>query len=188
MALAPHLRPVDMATPIPHSLSAFSYAGALVSGLLGGLAFSGLLWLARLMGMTGFSVSMFIGSLFTGETTTAALWLGLGFHLVLSMLTGLVYALLFHAWGWSTWARGIAIAIPHAILAGLAMTAVSYIHPVTSDKLLANPGFLAGNYDWLSAVILFALFLVYGAIVGSLYARYIPHLDPAHPEASTPLP
>ncbi|HYE60582.1 MAG TPA: hypothetical protein VD997_01180 [Phycisphaerales bacterium] len=184
MALAHHPRDIpDVATPIPHSLRAYSLPGALTAGALAALVFSGLLWLARLMGITNFSIAEFLGSLFTRDTGGAALALGLAVHVMFGALVGLIYAVIFHAWGWATWARGVAIAIPHAIVGGGMLAALGEMHPLNGE-LTGNPGFLGGNYGWLTAATLMGLFLIFGAITGAVYAHFVPHLSPANPDAA----
>jgi hypothetical protein len=140
------------------------------------------------MGVTNFSISIMLGSMFTGDEGNGALWLGLMINFVIGAITAFAYAVLFHVWGWSTWARGVAIGIPHAILAGSLMYVVPHVHPGGAGPLHQNPGFLAGNDGWLTAVIMFFLYMIYGAIVGMVYSRYVPHLSPQTLEARTPLP
>jgi hypothetical protein len=184
MALAHSPRDIpDVAAPIPHSLNAYSIPGALIAGGVAALVFSGLLWLLRLMGVTNFSIALFLGSSFTGDTAPGTLALGLAVHVIFGALTGLIYALIFHAWGWATWARGVAIAIPHALVAGGMMVALAEVHPLRSEQT-GTPGFLAGNYNWLTAALLMALFLLFGAITGSIYARFVPHLTPGTPKVA----
>lgn len=189
MALAPNIRPgPDIATPIPHSLSSYSMSGAVTAGVIASVVFSGLLWIARLMGITNFSISLSLGSMFTGDETVGTLWLGLLINIVLGVLAAMVYALLFHSWGWATWARGVAIGMGHAVLAGVLMLGIPRVHPGGVNQVISDPGFLGANAGWMTAVGVFFLFLIYGAIVGEVYSRYVPHLSPATPEARRPLP
>jgi hypothetical protein len=184
MALV-HQRVPNIATPIPHSLHSYSIGGAALAGFVGSLLFSGLFWFAQLSGFTNFSVSLYLGSLFLGEISANAALLGLGVHVLFGVLTAFIYAFIFHMWGWATWARGMAISVPHAIVAGLMLVPLSNMHPLTSEPI-ADPGFLGSAFGWLTPLILLTLFMIYGATVGAIYSKFVPHLSAEHPEAGRP--
>lgn len=91
-------------------------------------------------------------------------------HLMISGLLGIVYGLVFEAWGEAGWWRGVLIAIPHIIVAGALMWMLPAMHPaVPEHPQLIAPGFLAANYGWMTVMGVIVLHLTYGAVVGAMY-------------------
>lgn len=127
----------------------------------------------------GQSMRLAAGSAFgIGMLAAAAisvlLWLtralGLGAHLLIGGLLAVAYAAVFEAWRRAGFARGIAIAVPHAFLSGILLGFLPAIQPAIAENPALRPaGFLAVNLGWMSVALFFLLHAIYGAIVGAAY-------------------
>lgn len=147
-----------------------NWGRAFFAGVIGGGVMTLLLWMARATGMTQMNLSMMMGAMFTQDVNATTWWVGFFMHLMISGLIGIVYGLVFEAWGASSWWRGVVIAIPHIIVTGVFMWMLPMMHPaVPEHPQLIAPGFLAANYGAMTVIGVIVLHLIYGAIVGVAY-------------------
>ena len=119
------------------------------------------------------NLEMLMGTMLLGEG--AAAWLlGLGMHLVLSGLIALAYA-----WGFETVtgrasaALGAAFGVLHIAVAGVAMGAVVPLVHRWVPEQTPGPGYFLTNHGALGAAAFVVLHLVFGAVVGALYAGHV---------------
>lgn len=150
---------------------------AAAAGLLGAVVMILVLWLARMAALTEFDFAASLGSAFTHDLSASAWTLGFIIHTALGIAFALAYAEVFEALGRATWTRGVLLAIPHALFAGLVIWALPNVNPLIPQELPA-PGYMAVNYGWLSFAVYVLMHLAFGAIVGGLYEVRPEHAVP----------
>jgi hypothetical protein len=137
-------------------------------------------------GKTRMDMSLIEGAMFTGDRGKAKA-IGLMMHLVVmsAVVFGSIYALLF-AWldveSGNAWWVGAVIGIVHGLVAGMAMAMLPAMHPrmhagaatapaaAGSPVELEPPGFFAKNYGSATPPGIVMGHVVYGLIVGLVYA------------------
>lgn len=141
---------------------------AFVAGVIGGAVMSALMWMGRLMGMPA-NLEMMLGTMIMEPGTTAWI-LGLVMHLMISGLIALIYAWVFeHVTHRAGWLVGAGFGIVHAIIGGMVMGMMPAMHPRMPDPMMP-PGAFLSNLGPMGVVAEFVLHIVYGAIVGAIYA------------------
>lgn len=140
---------------------------ALVSGLVGAVATVLLFLAAHVVLGPAADPSVVIGQLVLPDSGAAAWALGALLQLVLGTVTGIAYAIVFEfVFRHAGWLAGIAVAIPHVVVAGLAVAwfrvGVGPYDPALAGAFLAFAGLAA-------AVWFVAAHCAYGAIVGACY-------------------
>jgi hypothetical protein len=153
--------------------------GALAGGFVGTVVLTSGLRLATELQMTRIDLPFLLGTAFTSDRRRAAA-LGYGLHFVAGLLFALAYYLIFEAIGESGWLLGAAFGFLHAVFAGTALVDVllPIVHPrmgtvdtaANSSPVLEPPGFLLLNYGRSTPVVMVAIHVVYGAIVGGFTA------------------
>ncbi len=145
---------------------------ALVAGLVGGVAMTGLGWLVRLMGIP-MNAEMMLGTMVSPPGATA--WLiGFMIHLMLSALIALAYAWSFeHVAHRAGAVVGLGFAVVHIVIAGMVMGMMPMMHPMMPEQMPA-PGAFMANMGATFVALFVIEHLIYGAIVGAMYAR-VPH-------------
>ncbi len=161
-----------------------NFGRAFIAGVIGGAVMTVLMFMGRMMGMTAMNLEMAMGSMLMQSVSTISWIIGLVMHLMLSGLIALVYAYGFeyvvHKAGWLT---GAGFGVIHTIIAGIFMGMMGMMHPlmtagppVPEGRLLA-PGFFAMNFGMMTTMAIIVLHLIYGAIVGAIYAPVLGTLD-----------
>lgn len=153
---------------------------AFLAGLIAGLAMTIIAAIGRAFGMP-LDVEMMLGTMFGFDAGETGTWiLGFVIHLMLSGLIALLYA-----WGFehitkrAGWGIGTAFSVVHIIIGGLMMGVVPFIHPMIPEAMAA-PGIFVVNLG-TGAVIFFLIeHLVYGALVGGIYATGTTTLGQRH--------
>lgn len=147
---------------------------AFTAGVLGAAAMSVLLFIGRQVGMD-VSIESMMGTLFLPPGPTA-FWVGLAMHLMISGLIALVYA-----WAFETVTRrasaglGAAFALVHVLIAGVVMGGmIPVVHPLIPEQM-PGPGYFLSNHGSMGTAAFVVLHLVFGAIVGAMYAGYVRH-------------
>ncbi len=149
-----------------------------MAGIAGGAVMSVLLAMARAMGMPA-RLEMMMGTMFM-EPGTAAYIVGLVMHLMISGLIALIYA-----WGFENVTHragagmGMAFSIIHIIIGGIFMAMMPMMHPRIPP--MDAPGAFMSNLGAVGVIAFIVLHLIYGAIVGAIYA---PVLHPERHESS----
>jgi hypothetical protein len=141
---------------------------AIIAGLVGGAAMTGLAWLVRLTGLQ-MNAEMMLGSMVSSSPGLTTWLIGFVVHLMISALIALPYA-----WGFERVAHragavvGLGFAVIHVVIAGIVMAMIPAIHPMIPEQMPAPGAFMANMGG--TFVALFVLeHLVYGAIVGAMY-------------------
>lgn len=155
---------------------------AILGGLLGGTVMSIMTAIARKKGLTGMSITVIEGGLFTGDGDKARK-IGLFTHVVVmsALAIGSIYGLLF-AWfdvaPEDAWWVGALFGLVHGAMSGFVIGALPKVHPrvggqgVTPaeagrDFHLATPGLFAHNYGSKTPPMLMMGHLLYGLVVGT---------------------
>jgi len=152
---------------------------AFIAGVIGGAVMVGFVAIIRGLGMTSLDYAMVLGSLFTNNISGGTWVLGFIVHLIVSGFIALIYAAVFEAIRASNWWLGLLGGVINAIIAGFIVA--GYRVPVTGVEVVgvASPGAFAINYG-VAALITFIIgYLIYGLIVGSMYAPVHTHRLPA---------
>lgn len=145
------------------------------AGVVAGVAMVSLLWVGRLLGLHADFAEIW-GTMLLPPGVASWL-LGLVIHLLISGLVALAYA-----WAFETITHragagaGMLLAIPHAIIAGILLGLVPAVTPLGVAGHPA-PGAFMAHGSVLGVVVFFLAHLLYGALVGVLYAPFL------HPSA-----
>jgi hypothetical protein len=142
---------------------------AFLAGVIGAVAMSAILWIARnWMGIPA-HMEMMLGTMVVPNAALTAWLVGFAIHLLIGGVLALVYAWAFeHVTHRSGWLVGVGFGLVHAVIAGLGNTMIPAIHPMIPERMPA-PGAFMLNLGVIGIVAEFALHAVYGAIVGVLY-------------------
>jgi hypothetical protein len=153
--------------------------GALAGGFVGTLVLTSGLRFATELRLTRIDLPFLLGTAFTSDRRRAAA-LGYLLHFVAGLIFAVSYYAIFQAIGESSWWLGAAFGFVHAVFAGTALVNVllPIVHPhmgtadtaANSSPQLEPPGFLLLNYGGSTPLLMVALHIVYGAIVGEFTA------------------
>lgn len=153
--------------------------GALAGGFVGTLVLTSGLRLATEVRLTRIDLPFLLGTAFTSDRRRAAA-LGYLLHFVAGLIFALAYYAVFQSIGESSWWLGAAFGFLHAVFAGTALVNVllPIVHPrmatvhtaANSSPQLEPPGFLLLNYGTSTPLLMVAIHIVYGAIVGEFSA------------------
>jgi hypothetical protein len=169
----------------------FEFWPAVVAGLAGGAVMSAMIAMMRKAGKTEMDMALIEGSMFSGNRSTAKA-IGMFMHLVVfsALIIGSIYAWLFDAFGvdaGDAWWVGALFGIVHGVIGGLVMGMIPAMHPrmrggAQSDAvrgpggradggvLLKEPGVFAKNYGKATPPGVLTVHVVYGLVVGLVYA------------------
>lgn len=144
---------------------------AILTGMVGGVAMSLMMVLARAMGLVDASIERYEGCMVTGQPegggTKAA---GFVMHLMISALIGIVYAWAFaQFWGQATWALGLLGGIVHWALAGIMLPLMDGMSRCVKDGRIAGFGAFGAKRGGMMIVGFLMGHLLYGLVVGWLY-------------------
>lgn len=163
----------------------FEFWPAVLAGLAGGLVMTALMTMMRKAGKTEMDMALLQGTMVTGDSSKARP-IGLMMHLVVmsAVVFGSVYALLF-TWldvdSGNAWWSGALIGLVHGLVAGVVMAMMPAMHPrmtahATSGSPsgpnveLKPPGPFAKNYGAATPPGVVMAHVVYGVVVGLVYA------------------
>jgi hypothetical protein len=145
------------------------FGRAFVGGVIGAAAMSALTALARLRGVSVDFESM-LGTMAGGAPTPGRRRAGLALQLINGGLLAQPYAAILdrapHAPGW---VLGAALGLVHSVAAGGFLAAVPAVHPEIPRRL-PEPGPFYARRGTAAVALLVVIHLVYGAIVGAVYA------------------
>jgi hypothetical protein len=144
-------------------------SAAAIAGLVGGIAVSVAFGFVQCGGIP-LNVAILLGPPLTGAETGVSAALGFAVHLVASVLLGLGYCWVFERTRSFGIVPGLILAVPHAVVTGIALAALPLVHPSYPEVEAAPRSFFAG-YGVSGVVVFFLLHLLYGATVALVY-RY----------------
>jgi hypothetical protein len=147
----------------------------LVWGFAATAALSGIMFGAQRLGYSRLSLPFLIGTIFTGERSSAHA-LGLLFYLLGGWLFAFVYYFIFASIGRTGWELGLLLGAVHgAVLLVMLLPLLPHLHPRMASeyegpggqRTLQPPGFLALNYGYRTPLTTILAHAVYGAILGA---------------------
>jgi hypothetical protein len=149
-----------------------NYRKAFKAGMVGALAMTALMVMARALDVTTLNIEMALGTFLTQRINAGSWILGFMMHMIIGGLLAQLYAFGFEflTERASAWI-GAGFSLIHASIAGVAMFVLGSIHPLMRNSgELPAPGPFAITYGTLTALVFVGLHLVYGSWVGSLYS------------------
>jgi len=158
---------------------------ALLGGLLGAAAMSVVMALCRLARIP-VDLELLLGSFVLGELGFEAWLVGVGIHLSLGALFGLLYAAIFErGMQRSGPAAGAAIGMLHAGIVGAVLAALPDVHPLVPTELPSPGAYFVALGS--SGVMLFVLLhLLFGGVVGAYYGPVESGRAPFAPRRASP--
>ena len=147
------------------------WGNAIIAGLAGTAVMTALMYMAKAMGMP-MDMPRILGLMFTRpENKTGTYIVGLMAHFMNGVIFAVIYAFLFTVLGRVGWTWGLVFGAVHGVMAGLVMGMMHVVHPnMGPGKELPALGLFARNISPMAPAGLIMLHLVYGAIVGAIYA------------------
>ncbi len=147
------------------------WGNAIIAGLAGTAVMTVLMYMAKAMGMP-MDMPRILGLMFMKPENRVGTYIaGLMAHFMNGMIFAVIYAFLFTVLGVSGWTWGLVFGAVHGIVAGTAMGMMHVVHPnMGPGKELPALGLFAKNISPMAPAGLIMLHLVYGAIVGAIYA------------------
>jgi hypothetical protein len=152
-----------------------SLIAALAGGFIGTLVLTSGLRAATALRLTRIDLPFLLGSALTDDGGRAAA-VGYGLHFGFGLLFAAGYWAVFAAIDEASWWFGALLGLLHALFAGTALVnlLLPLVHPrlatsmtaAHSSPLLEPPGFLLLNYGYRTPLVMIAVHLLYGAIVG----------------------
>jgi hypothetical protein len=149
--------------------------GALAGGFVGTLFLTSGMRLATELRLTRIDLPFLLGTAFTDDRLRARA-LGYMLHFVAGLAFATLYWAVFRAIGESSWWLGALFGFIHAVFAGTALVnlLLPLLHPrlatpftaANTSPRLEAPGFLLLNYGTSTPLVMIAVHLIYGAIVG----------------------
>lgn len=144
---------------------------AIWAGLVGGVAMSVLMTVARKMGLVDANMARYEGCMITRRYEGADTYVaGLVMHLVLSVLVAFVYAWAFALlWEQASWTLGLVLGLGHWAIAGIMLPVMDRMNPCVRDGRIEGFGaFGSGRGAMMIAGFLMS-HLAFGALVGWIY-------------------
>ena len=149
---------------------------ALIAGVLGALAMTLAMLCLRAFGVN-VSLEALLGSIFGQAIPLPPFAAGLVLHLLVGAVVGLGYAGVFEfAIQRAGALAGAGLGLCHGLMAGLVMSGIPAMNPLTGPNHVA-PGAFLQNIEF-GPVLFIALHILYGAVAGSVYGAPLqkPHL------------
>jgi hypothetical protein len=153
--------------------------GALAGGFVGTVVLTTALRAATELRLTRIDLPFLLGTAITTDRARAGA-LGYALHFVFGLLFAGAYYAIFKALGEANWWLGALLGVLHGAFAGTALVNVllPLVHPrmgstftdATSAPLLEPPGFLLLNYGTRTPLVMLAVHLVYGGLIGAFTA------------------
>jgi hypothetical protein len=150
----------------------------LIWGFAATAALSGVMFGAQRLGYSRLSLPFLIGTLFTGERSSANA-AGLVVYLLGGWLFAFVYYFVFASIGRTGWWLGTLLGAVHGfVLLVMLLPLLPHLHPRMASeyegpgghRTLQPPGFLALNYGYRTPLTTILAHAVYGAILGAQLA------------------
>ena len=145
------------------------YGKAFAAGIVGAIAMTIIMVMARAMGMPA-NLEMMLGTMMGNPPSAMAWVIGLIIHLIAGGVLALIYAAGFEYWiQRADWLVGLGFGVIHTLFSGLVVLGMlPAIHPLVPE-MMAAPGVFMANLGVEGVVAFVALHLIYGAMVGAMY-------------------
>lgn len=146
-----------------------NWGNAIGAGLLGAAVMTALLGAMRALGGPPLNLEMMLGTWITASPGLGSWFLGLAIHLAAGALFGIVYGSIMEVARRRGPGLGLAISVPHTIVAGLILPALAALNPLVREGRMADPGPFAAGIGPLAVLLFAAVHLVFGLVVGGSY-------------------
>ncbi|GMU41039.1 MAG: hypothetical protein AMXMBFR23_19050 [Chloroflexota bacterium] len=150
----------------------FDAGQAAIAGLIGGGVMVGLLYgaIAMMPSVMRMNMMALLGGML-GLTGAAGFVVGLMIHAMMSVAFGLAHVGVFVALDADSLsvARGAALGLAHALLAGTMLAALPIMHPLIRAGRMEAPGPFGWSLGPMNAVGFIMLHVLFGAIVALAY-------------------
>ena len=153
---------------------------ALAGGLIGTVVLTSTLRISQQIGLTRMDLPLLLGTAFSARRSRANV-VGYLLHFLNGILFALAYYAVFRAVGHAGVLFGLGLGLAHALFAGSGLVSVllPVVHPrmgtpwtdASEAPLLEPPGWMMRNYGRRTMLVMIALHLAYGAIVGGFAAH-----------------
>lgn len=153
--------------------------GAVAGGFVGTLVLTTGMRAATELRVTRIDLPFLLGTAFSADRARAGA-LGYALHFAFGLLFAGLYLMVFETLGEAGWRLGALLGVLHAAFAGTALVGVllPLVHPrmgselsdAASAPLLEPPGFLLRNYGGRTPLVMLAVHVAYGALVGAFVA------------------
>ena len=152
----------------------------LIWGFAATAALSGVMFAAQRLGYSRLSLPFLIGTLFSGERSSANA-AGLLVYLLGGWLFSFVYYFVFASIGRTGWWLGALLGAAHGfVLLVMLLPLLPHLHPRMASeyegpggrRTLQPPGFLALNYGYRTPLTTILAHAIYGAILGAQITLY----------------
>jgi hypothetical protein len=145
---------------------------AVVVGIAGASAMSALSAVLRVSGVP-IQMELILGTMTGLAPGSGAFVLGLGIHLAIGALCGILYGYLFErVWDHGGASTGVILGAIHATLIGMMFGLTPQFHPHVPQGV-ADPGPYFANLGTFGVLSFFGMHLLYGAIVGGGYGHVV---------------
>jgi hypothetical protein len=155
--------------------TAFEIVTILIWGFVATAALSGVMFGAQRLGYSRLSLPFLIGTMFTGDRSSANA-AGLLVYLLGGWLFAFIYYFIFASFGRTGWHLGAILGAVHGfVLLAMFLPLLPHMHPRMAteyegpghQRRLQPPGFLALHYGYRTPLTTILAHAVYGAILGS---------------------
>ena len=147
----------------------------LIWGFAATAALSGVMFAAQRLGYSRLSLPFLIGTMFSGERSSANA-AGLAMYLLGGWLFAFIYYFVFASIGGASWWLGALLGAAHGfVLLVMLLPLLPHLHPRMASEYegpggsrrLQPPGFLALNYGYRTPLTTILAHAVYGLILGA---------------------
>lgn len=149
-----------------------NWGRAIVSGIIAASLLMAFTDVFYLLGFSGFSFEMYLGSLIRGRPSGSHVWtLGLIANWVVGAVISLVYAYFFeYVFKRANTRIGVIVGFAHAIIAAVALFPFfGMLHAQIGSGGAIGFGFFGSGYDATTPIILLFAHLLFGACMGLFY-------------------
>jgi hypothetical protein len=157
----------------------YQAGAAILAGLIGGLAFLAVVYMGLGVGMTRMNFLPMLGSMMAPKASRSATYgIGLMIHLMASAAFGLIYAAILTAIDVDSVGAAAAWAVVIGALHGVGVVILMPVmlamaHPLVRRGELERPGALMTGFGSMTPVGSLAAHVVFGLVVGSVYAGIV---------------
>jgi hypothetical protein len=155
-----------------------AFRKAIAAGVIGALAWEGVIRVLVLLGLPLFDLVRFLGTMALPRSSAWVWWpTGLALH----VLVGAVWAIFYAYFFWSTFEwpppiQGLAFSVIPIVLAGVVMLPqLGWMHPLVLTGEIPSPGLFGLGYGWGGPASSILGHAVYGLTMGALYTRPVGH-------------
>ena len=154
----------------------FDGGTAVVAGLIGGTVMSVLLYMGIAMMPRQMKMNLFLmlGTMVFRDKTMAYA-AGAMMHAMMSVVFGLIHVAFFVAFDVETSlaAWGLLFGLAHWMVSGMGLGMIGTMHPLMRRGEMAAPGAFALGYPSMTAMGFLMLHVLFGLLVGTVYAALV---------------